>query len=368
MILPPIRKRTTRFLVPPFVALLLATVAASSMYAQAQWPKGRARIVGTVVDTATMRPIMRTQICRLVDLEGGQRGRLCASPDTAGRYVFDSLPPGIQVVTYVCSGVRILDGHLLLTDTLRVENDETALRELWTSASSCDMRPFEIRRGTFAGIWTFGFEESHFGVCGGSVPGGWLSLRKEAYDSTMKWPKQNDMVRPSYFLRFEGEIRGPWHYGHMGVSSRQVTVNRLLEVRSVEDAPCNSETPFVPAAADTTGDADRLFRKAAALRQRGDTLSYWLALAALDSVPLRGSARGTVAPLRMMIAMPFASALFRAAEEAQSCTTALRARELERIAYMNVTPAPDPPGMREGLVEMSITDRQRRDSLIKRLC
>lgn len=209
---------------------LLATLAGHDPLEAQGWPKGRARIVGTVIDTVSRRPIVRARICRLVPLAANYQGQMCAEPDTAGRYVLDSLPAGQQVVTVHCSGVRVLDTRLLRVDTLRVDDDQMARIDVRTTAEQCDMRPYVVRRGTFAGHWVSGFEESRFQPCDGS-PGGWLTLRASAVPPALTWPRSNDPYHPSVFVRFEGTVRGPWHYGHMGMSAYEFIADRLIEAR-----------------------------------------------------------------------------------------------------------------------------------------
>jgi hypothetical protein len=206
--------------------------------AQPVWPRGTARVAGMVLDSATGRPIIRTRICREVDLNPPYgRGVLCASPDSTGRYVLDSLPDGRQVVTADCSGERILGGRRLRLDTLEVGSGMEARLDVSTSAAGCDMRPFTTRRGLFRGQYVTGFEESSFRACGDSVSA-WVRFVGSATDSRAEWPKPNDKYYPSFYVEWEGTLRGPWHYGHMGVARYEMEVERVRIVRRPSRSDC----------------------------------------------------------------------------------------------------------------------------------
>lgn len=216
--------------------LLVAALLPPAAGSQSPAPSGRARVVGSVVDSATLRPIVRTQICAEIP-DGAYGRRRCATPDTSGRYVLDSLPVGRRVVTFNCTVRSSYYGRLLRADTLNLQNDAIARIDVRVAAEDCDMQPFIQRHGVFAGHWTSGFEESRFIACGDTVSG-WLDFRPGAVEKEMKWPEQNDRSYPTYFVRFEGVFRGPWHYGHMGVSRYEYDGERLLEVRAANPANC----------------------------------------------------------------------------------------------------------------------------------
>jgi hypothetical protein len=208
-----------------------AALVPTALLAQPPFPHGRARVSGTVVDSATGRAIVRARVCR--ELELGPpfgRGIRCASPDSLGRFTLDSLPEGRQVVTVTCTGRRVLDVRLLRADTLEIGPGEVARVDVRTGAAGCDMRPFVERRGEFAGRYTFGFEESRFTPCGDTLSA-WVTFAPSANDTAIRWPAPNDKYYPSYFVRWVGTLRGPWHYGHLGVSPYEFVVERVLEVR-----------------------------------------------------------------------------------------------------------------------------------------
>ena len=160
------------------IAALLASASESG--AQAVVPPGRARVVGIVLDSATGRPVVRAHICGevLPNSPTGSATR-CASPDSSGRYVLDSLPVGSQGLTVTCSGRRLLEGTALARDTLAVGDGQEVRFDVRTDAAGCDMRPFIVRR-----------------------------------------PKTNDRYYPTYFVRWQGTLRGPWRYGHGRIQLR----------------------------------------------------------------------------------------------------------------------------------------------------
>ena len=218
--------------------VVLALISAASLLliadtANAQWPKGRGRIVGTVLDSATGRPIIRTRIC----YHPGNNYGICAHPDSTGRYVLDSIAPGAHVVSFQCSAERGLMGRLLRFDTVATRDDEDTRLDVRAASTGCDMRPYREERATFAGHWRFGFEESRFTPCSDSFSG-WFDFAPGARSDTIKWPKQNDRFYPTVFLRFEGVVRGPWSYGHGGGSKYQFVAERVIATRDESLTNC----------------------------------------------------------------------------------------------------------------------------------
>lgn len=219
--------------------LAAITLAASSaaLPAQSVWPRGTAQVRGIVIDSATGKAIVRAKICREVELGASYgRGVVCASPDSVGRYVLDSLPEGQQVVTVTCSSLRLI-GRRLRLDTLQVGVGEVGRLDVTTDAQGCDMRPFITRRGLFRGRYVVGFEESEFRPCGDSISA-WARLGPAAMDSAPKWPKPNHKYYSRFYVEWEGTLRGPWTYGHMGVASYEMAVERVRVVRNPKRSDC----------------------------------------------------------------------------------------------------------------------------------
>jgi len=208
-----------------------SALAISGLSAQPVYPRGTARVTGTVTDARTGRPILRAWICRKVELNAPYgHGMLCASPDSTGRYLLDSLPDGPQVVTVQCSGRMLLSGRLLRQDTLDLSPGEEARIDVLNDGLGCDMRPLTVRRGVFRGRYQSGFESSSFRPCGDSVTA-WTEFSPAARDSGPKWPNLKGEGYPTYYVRWQGTRTGPWHYGHLGGASYEMRVDRVLEVR-----------------------------------------------------------------------------------------------------------------------------------------
>lgn len=65
------------------IVAVLAMFSAAALPAQPVWPRGTARVSGVVLDSSTRRPIVRTKICREVDLSPPHgKGTVCTSPDS----------------------------------------------------------------------------------------------------------------------------------------------------------------------------------------------------------------------------------------------------------------------------------------------
>ena len=221
--------RTPRtFLVAATAAAVLAPLV---LGAQIPFPRGRAQIRGTVRDSLTGQPIVRTRVCSEVELPTPYgRGVLCASPDSLGGYVLDSLPAGRRVVTATCAGRKLLGGRLLRQDTVALGETDAVRLDVPADTTGCDMRPFVERHGEFSGYYRSGFEESRFSPCGAPASA-WVEFGPRASAQRIRWPKPNDRYYPTYFVRWVGTLRGPWQYGHLGVSPYEFVVDSVLAVR-----------------------------------------------------------------------------------------------------------------------------------------
>ena len=67
----------------------------------------------------------------------------------------------------------------------------------------------------------------------------WVVGSKVARGS-VKWPqaKGEEEANSSYYVRWQGTVVGPGHYGHLGGSPFLFRVDSILEVRSVGDDDC----------------------------------------------------------------------------------------------------------------------------------
>jgi hypothetical protein len=219
------------------ILLALLFIGGNACDAQPVFPRGKARIIGTVADSAG-NPIIRAYVCREVILNQPYgTGTLCASPDTSGHYILDNLPAGVQVVRATCSGRKIFSGKLLAEDTLVVADGEERRFDVRGSSAGCDTRPFSVRRGTFEGHYSYGFEESRFQPCKDSISA-WADFAPDVSKSPPRWPKLNDPYYPTFFVRWRGTVRGPWHFGHLGASDYQILVDSILTVRLPSRTDC----------------------------------------------------------------------------------------------------------------------------------
>ncbi|GAB4579990.1 MAG: hypothetical protein Fur0022_27290 [Anaerolineales bacterium] len=105
--------------------------------------------------------------------------------------------------------------------------------------------------GEFEGYYSSGFEVSAFVPCDGGepapgfVPGYWLNGTSDFYDQydALVESSDHDPITGSLsvYVRFNGELSPPGHYGHLGAYEREITVTELLEMSL--DGLCPGDTP-----------------------------------------------------------------------------------------------------------------------------
>jgi hypothetical protein len=151
----------------------------------------------------------------------------------------DSIPAGVpQHFQLVCDAGKA-QGKQLDTLTAVLAPGEVRRWQVRALSQGCDQRPFVVQRAIFAGHWRYGFEESRFRPCDSLLPEAWLTFSPSARkDSSLEWPTGLDQYYPEVFVRVEGELVGPWHYGHLGVSDYQLTVSRMLNVAKASKKRC----------------------------------------------------------------------------------------------------------------------------------
>jgi hypothetical protein len=215
------------------IAAAALVMTASALPAQTIGPPQSARVVGTVLDSSSGRPIVRSWICLDLAANPGLGALICTSPDTTGRYVLDGLPEGRQVVRIVCSGWSLFGGPALRIDTLEVGAGLEGRLDVSTDAASCDMRPYHIVRGLFRGHYSGGYE-SRFRACGDSVVAS-VRFARDALDNAPQWPKPN--YRPLY-VEWEGTLRGPWDNSQGQDPPYEFRVERVRLVRHSRDSDC----------------------------------------------------------------------------------------------------------------------------------
>jgi hypothetical protein len=223
---------------PLCTGLMLMPLATGPIAAQT----GRtefASLKATVTDSLSGKPLLRIGIWNIRRLGPQNSGMRFANSDTSGVVRLDSLPAGVeQFFQVMCDQGRLRSKQL---DSLFVVLAAGELRH-WivrTSGAGCDQRPFTVRSGVFEGRWRVGFEESRFVPCDSVLPSAWMEFAPGAQKAPdVRWPKNLDKYYPEVFVRVEGQLVGPWRYGHMGVSDYQLTVNRTLTVRRPSKTRC----------------------------------------------------------------------------------------------------------------------------------
>jgi len=230
-------------------ALMLVGVTVASRGQGAPRPNGR--IVGSVLDSVSMRPPIKTFVCAFVDTGGVRAAPRCGQLDSVGLYRIDSIVPGQRLVSVQCATAAGLGTEQLTFDRFVVPDSE--IRRDWVvSTRKCDTRPVRRVAGVFRGHYTQGFEASVFIPCPSN---GWFlpsdSLGKDLYQRSA-WvvgpAKPSPGQRPSvprdpfgnlrYYVEWGAVITGPGHYGHMGVSPFELRVDSVLLVRAPQSDDC----------------------------------------------------------------------------------------------------------------------------------
>jgi hypothetical protein len=202
-------------------------------------PTGFASLNTVVTDSLSGKPILRIVLWNIRRSGPQNSSAYYAQSDSTGQVRLDSIPAGVkQQFQVVCEQGRMRSKRL---DTLNTVLAPGEVRQ-WsvrTSARGCDQRPFTVHQGVFEGRWRSGFEESRFVPCDPLLPEAWVAFAPDAQTGPgVKWPEDLDKYYPEVFVRFEGQLVGPWRYGHLGVSDYQLTVNRTLEVRTPAKTHC----------------------------------------------------------------------------------------------------------------------------------
>jgi hypothetical protein len=144
-------------------------------------------------------------------------------------------------VDVACAGQRILDNHKLaeLDEAIVSAAAPTDTIRLRVDGAKCDRRPLLAESGVWIGHFTEGFEESGLELCSDSTRRVWVEYSKEwSTKPQPQWPEGNDRYYPRYFVGFRGRMIGPYHYGHMGVSDYELTVDSVLFVRLPGETDC----------------------------------------------------------------------------------------------------------------------------------
>ena len=220
------------------IIILCALTLASPIRAQST-----GSIVGSVTDSATGQPVLRTWI--MVASQRYARG------DSLGRFTVDSVTPGRHQMSVSCKGSTQIGGHQIWQDVVVVVSGQRATRDFKVDARNCDQRPLLAVTGEFRGFYESGFEHSRFVPCPGLVSGLPPSLASlldpnvlvwagfSAGRSPRSWPDGED-VRGfrRWYIHWRGTIRGPDSYGHMGVAAWSAAFDTALVLRRPAAGDC----------------------------------------------------------------------------------------------------------------------------------
>jgi hypothetical protein len=210
-----------------------------------------------LVDAATDARILRGWIC-WSPLSAGASGLhefTCTYSDTLG-YVADSVAAGRIIVTASCDHLR--------GSSSREKEDTVSIRgpqhfRVRMDARGCDQRPFRNVRGTFRGIYGFGFERRDFSWCADTAKRIWVNVREDreqdAIRSAAVWREHRSvfLVMPSgrpdtrvetwqeVFLEVQGTLIGPGTYGHLGGAKYLLVIDSVISATAPASGQCASK-------------------------------------------------------------------------------------------------------------------------------
>lgn len=235
------------------LAAILLCAAAST--AAGQNPGGgNARVVGSVLDSATLAPIPGVHVC--VQVPTLQRGSAlrCGRVTLTGEYEINDLPAGRFVTRASCSAI-MAPSVMFEGDSITLGERTQARRDWRINPRGCDPRRPRTVTGTFRGHYTPGFESSEFVPCPADawfLPSdslhlypydardAWVELSDSALRGGMVWPDvpRDPYGNPRNYAQLRGTIHGPGFYGHLGVSVFEFVVDSILVIREPATGDC----------------------------------------------------------------------------------------------------------------------------------
>ena len=139
-------------------------------------------------------------------------------------------------------GSRIWEQQL----SFNVVNDTEVVARV--STAGCVEHEPRLDRREFRGHYTSGFEASDFHPCGGfllpdSIPAhrqhAWVRFAPNVDFGRLEWPSYVDTATyPTVYVLWQGTIRGPGHYGHLGGAAYEIVVDKVLELRAPNKEDC----------------------------------------------------------------------------------------------------------------------------------
>lgn len=233
------------------ILTILACFAAAPRLASGQAGKPLVQITGLVRDSASGRAPTRTQVCAFADTGGLRPYPHCGHVDSLGSYHIDSVESGPRLLTVHCASLRAPYDHQLGYEHLIV--GQANLHRDWiVRGELCDPRPIRHITATFSGYYAPGFEMSAFVPCQSDswlIAGDSLGTDARKAPAWASWsPTLSTYRLPSvatdafgmrrYFVRWRGTVTGPGHYGHLGGSAFEISVDSVVEVRAASGADC----------------------------------------------------------------------------------------------------------------------------------
>ena len=214
-------------------------------------PVALSRVSGSVLDSASLRPPVKTFVCASTDTGRVRPAPRCGQVDSAGAYRIDSVIPGRWLLSVQCTTREGPGTEQIAFDRLVVSGSE--IQRNWiVSMRRCDTRPLRRVTGAFRGHFTPGFESSLFIPCPtdtGFLPSD--SLGSDPYQRSawvvgparaapQPWPSvpRDPFGNPRYYVEWSGTIIGPGHYGHMGVSPFELRVDSVFVARAPQHSDC----------------------------------------------------------------------------------------------------------------------------------
>lgn len=169
--------------------------------------------------------------------------------DRAGKvvwYLDDAYAKGeIQIR---CPATRALSGRRIKRVPFYMEGNATVVTA-GIRLAECIEPPERSTAGTYTGYYQSGFESSQFIPCQGLPEdagfygyhpnGAWVELDANTYQQLRKqMPAGGGVLEQGIYVTWEGVLKGPGSYGHMGVSSYHFRVTRVLDASYSAPANC----------------------------------------------------------------------------------------------------------------------------------
>ncbi len=220
-------------------SLYAATIAllwlcASPLAAQpTSAPQDSIKLIGTIRDSVTGRPVLRADVCSLI----GSGTRLCVRVDSTGYFELAGLRMEPDTVSISCPGERgELSRRFLYRETLQPTDSLVRRRDVRADVTGCDMRPYTVRTGTFVGLYTNEFEGLRFVSCDQSIRA-WPTFSPEASAriARVRLPRAR---MHTLAVTVEGTVRGPGQFGHGGVTPYGIEITRVLSARLATARDC----------------------------------------------------------------------------------------------------------------------------------